>query len=560
MIQFFLALAVLLGTARAFGEVAIRLRQPAILGEILAGILLGPTVMGRMAPGLFASVFPQTGGFPAAFEAFTTVAIALFLMTAGMEVDLSTVWRQGKTAVTVALCALVPAFVVGITLGRFFPDFMGALPDTKTWVFALFLATAMSICALPVIIKILIDLNIFRSDLGMIVVSSATLLDLIGWNLFAVVISMAGAGGGHFDVGLTVVFVFVFVAFMLTLGRWVFHRVLPWLQAHTSYPAGVLGFTFAGAMACAAFTEWIGIHAIFGAFIFGVALGDSTHLRSQTRTMIEQFVGFIFAPIFFASIGLKVDFLANLDPVLTLVVLAVGSAGMIAGGTTGARFSGLQLRESLAIGIAMNTRGAMEIILGLLALRHGIIGERLFVALVIIAIATSLASGSMIQRVLGRRRQTRFHDFLSSRTFSLQLAAESPTDAIVELCRLAADAHGLDADRVSSLVLKREEASSTALPGGFALPHARLAGLKAPVVAIGRSRRGIDFDAPDGKPARLVFLILTPEDDHQTQLEILADITTVFTQAKMVDRTLRAANYTEFLAVIKRETPPAGHA
>jgi mannitol/fructose-specific phosphotransferase system IIA component (Ntr-type) len=240
---------------------------------------------------------------------------------------------------------------------------------------------------------------------------------------------------------------------------------------------------------------------------------------------------------------------------LTLVVLAVGSVGMIAGGSLGARISGMAARESLAIGIAMNTRGAMEIILGVLALRHGIIAERLFVALVIIAILTSLASGSMIQRVLGRRRQTRFHDFLSSKTFSLQLVADKPRDAIVELSRLAADAHGLDADRVSSLVLKREEASSTALPGGFAIPHARLPELRTTIVAVGRSRGGIDFDAPDGKPAHLVFLILTPEDDHQTQLEVLADITTVFTQAKMVGRTLRAASYTEFLAVIKREAP-----
>lgn len=555
LVRFFFALAVLLAAARLLGELATKYRQPAVMGEILAGILLGPTVLGRLAPGASAWLFPKTGGFPAAFEAFTTVAIVLFLLTAGFEVDLSTVWRQGRSALRVGLTGMLIPFAIGFSLARAVPHFVGAETDASPIVFALFFGTALSITALPVVIKILIDLNIFRSDVGMIIVSSAILLDLVGWNLFAVVLSLSGAAGARMGVGTTVTLTILFASLMLTFGRAAFHRVLPWLQAHATYPGGVLGFALVGALACAAFTEWIGIHAIFGAFIFGIALGDSVHLRAQTRAMLENFVGFIFAPIFFASIGLKVDFVANFDPILTLVILVVGTAGMVTGGTIGARWSGLAPRESLAVGVAMNARGAMEIILGLLALRHGIIGERLFVALVIIALVTSMTSGTLMQSILRLKRRVRFHDDLSSKTFAAALDSGDRDAAIAQLCRLAALAAGLNVDDLTRRVLEREQIAATGLPGGIAVPHARVPGLRSPVVAVGRSRSGIDFDASDGKNASLVFLIVTPENDHQSQLEILADIAATFANPALVERVARVAGYTEFLAVIKREAP-----
>ncbi|MCC6157664.1 MAG: cation:proton antiporter [Deltaproteobacteria bacterium] len=555
LVRFFFALAVLLATARLLGEIAVRVRQPTVMGEILAGILLGPTVLGRLAPGVSTWLFPSTGGFPAAFEAFTTVAIVLFLLTAGFEVDLSTVWRQGRSALRVGLTGMLIPFSIGFVLARAVPQLVGAEGDTNPLVFALFFGTALSITALPVVIKILIDLNIFRSDVGMIIVSSAILLDLVGWNLFAVVLSLSGAAGAQMSVGTTVTLTILFASIMLTFGRMAFHRVLPWLQAHATYPGGVLGFALAGALACAAFTEWIGIHAIFGAFIFGIALGDSVHLRAQTRTMLENFVGFIFAPIFFASIGLKVDFVASFDPVLTLVVLAVGTIGMVGGGTIGARWSGLAPRESLAVGVAMNARGAMEIILGLLALRHGIIGEHLFVALVIIALVTSMTSGTLMQSILRLKRRVRFHDYLTSKTFATSLDSSDREEAIAQLCRLAGLAANLNVDDLTRRVLDREQTASTGLPGGIAVPHARVPGLRSPVVAVGRAQPGIDFDASDGKPATLIFLIVTPENDHQSQLEILADIAATFANAALVERMARAAGYTEFLAVIKREVP-----
>lgn len=164
--------------------------------------------------------------------------------------------------------------------------------------------------------------------------------------------------------------------------------------------AGVLSFALTLALLGAAFTEWIGIHAIFGSFIVGVAIGDSSHLHERTRETIGHFVSFIFAPVFFASIGLKLNFLIHFDFPLVVTVLTIACVCKLAGGTMGARWGGMPLREAWAVGFAMNSRGAMEIILGLLALEAGVIEQQLFVALVTMAIVTSMISGPAIRLIL----------------------------------------------------------------------------------------------------------------------------------------------------------------
>lgn len=553
---FFFALAVLLTVARLLGETAVRLHQPAVLGELLAGILLGPTLFGALAPDLYGEIFPSEGAFPLLFEGMTSLAIALFLLVAGMEVDLSSIWRQGRTAVIVGTVGLVIPFGIGVSLGHLSPTLLGAEPGADTLTFSLFFATAMSISALPVIAKILRDLKLFRSDLGAVIIAAATLNDLVGWLVFAVILSMMGTGDGHgLAVELTLIFTICFAAIMLTIGPWLMHRVIPWIQAHTTWPAGILGFSLAGALFCGALTEWIGIHSIFGTFLFGVALGDSRHLREQTRSTIDQFVSFIFAPIFFASIGLKVDFAAHFDLGLTLIVLAIASFVKVFGCRLGGYLSGLPPKESWAVGFGLNARGAMEIILSLLALQAGLIGQRLFVAMVIMALVTSLTSGTAMQMILQVKKGRRFLDYVPVKGFRRELKAGARRECIDELTRILCEGHHLDAEKVSETVWEREMLMSTGLPNQLAIPHARLDGLKSPLVAVGVSDSGIDFDSSDGLPARLVFLILTPGGEHSIQLEILADIARTFHNPEMVEKVLRAANITEFRALIRTEAP-----
>lgn len=187
---------------------------------------------------------------------------------------------------------------------------------------------------------------------------------------------------------------------MLTIGRGLLNRLLPWINKKLAWPGGLLSLSLSLCFLAAAFTEYIGIHAVFGAFIIGIALGDSEHMSERAKEIVHQFINNIFAPLFFVAIGLKVNFLANFDLWLTLVILVIAFAGKIIGSGIGTRLGGFTWRESLAAGFGMNARGAMGIILGIVALENGIINEKVFVSLVIMALITSMTSGPLMRWML----------------------------------------------------------------------------------------------------------------------------------------------------------------
>lgn len=555
-----LSLGVLLAAARLLGEAAQWLRQPAVVGELLAGILLGPTVLGTLAPTWCEALFPAVGSRALVLDGLTTLAITLFLLVAGMEVDLSTAWRQGTTSLKVALAGMVFPFLIGFASAWLVPHAMGAHAEADRLIFALFFATALSISALPVIAKTLLDLNLYRSDLGMVIVSAAAINDLAGWLIFALVLGLlnglGGADGGA-RIGMTILVTLGFTAATLTAGRWLLDRALVYVQAYTHWPGGVLGFALSLALFAAAFTEWIGVHAIFGAFVVGVAIGDSSHLREQTRTTIDTFVSFIFAPLFFASIGLRVNFVASFDAGLVATVLVFACVGKLLGCWAGARWGGMSPRDAAAVGFGMNARGAMEIILGLLALEAGVIRERLFVALVIMALATSLMSGPALAYFLGRRKARGVETFLSPSGFLPEMGAATASEAIEELTAAACSGSNVDVAAAVAAVKAREDVLHTGIGHGLALPHARIPGLAAPLVAVGISDSGVDFDSPDGEPAHVVFLILCPLEDDGAQLELMASIAAVFKDRRVLERALRVRNLTELRALLKAAAPPA---
>ncbi|MBI5155429.1 cation:proton antiporter [Candidatus Poribacteria bacterium] len=550
---FLVAVAMLLGFARLLGEVARHFRQPAVLGEILAGIILGPTILGRFAPEWQQALFPMGGPTGVALDAIFLLAVTLFLLVAGMEVDLSTAFRLGRSALIISVFGLAFPFALGFVVAWAAPGLLMEVQPGNELVFALFFATALSISALPVIAKILKDLNLIKTDLGVIVVAAAIINDLAGWIIFAIILGMMGVGNGS-SVGTTILLTLAFAGGMLTLGRLIVHRMLPWLQAHTSWPGGVLGFALSLGLFCAALTERIGIHAIFGAFIFGVALGDSRHMRQRTRETLDQFISFIFAPLFFASIGLQVDFIAGFQPLTVVLVLVVAFAGKILGCAWAGRLAGLPKQEFWAIGLAMNARGAMEIILGLLALQYGVIEDPLFVALVVMALVTSMTSGLLMERVLKRKKPLHFQDLLSGKTCRIPLKADTRKGAILELSASAARATRLPPEDIARAVLERENLSPTGLPNSIAIPHARLDALPAPLIAIGLNEEGIDFDAPDGSRAKLVFLILTPSSDNGAQLQILAGIARAAQKSHFATEAARCGSFTELLAYLRGAT------
>lgn len=549
-----LALATLLVAARICGELARRLGQAEVLGEILAGVLLGPTILGRFAPQAQGFIFPDPAS-PAGITmaGISQLAVGLFLFVAGMEIRLATVRREAGRAVAVSFGGLLVPFALGLAVALSMPEELGAV-DGGGWTFALFFAVAMSISALPVIARTLIDLGIYRTGIGAVVIPAAIIEDLIGWLSFAVVLSFAGrAIDSNTTVIQTLLLAVGFCVAMLTVGRWIIDRLLPWAQAYLSWPGGVLGFGFALALASAAFTEWIGLHAIFGAFIAGVALGDSPHLRPRARTVLEDFVRAFFAPLFFAGIGLKVDLIGNFAPMAVGIVLAVACVGKFIGCGIGALLSGLDWRNSTAVATALNARGAMEIIVASIALRFGIIGQTTFVALVVMALLTSLAAGPVLKRVLGLRPARGLAAWLPARAFVRRLAADDREGAVRELVDAALPAGGDHAAAVQA-VMARELQSATGVGSGLAMPHARLPGLPGPLVALGVSEAGIGFDAADGQPARIIVLVLTPAEAEDQHLALLSQIASELSDPAVQRQVVAARNHTELIALLRAGT------
>lgn len=397
VVHLLIQLSAMLVMGRIFAEAARKLNQPAVIGEIIAGILLGPTVLGMLQPYWFEALFPPASGAGIVLTGFVQVAVVMLLFIAGLEVDLHIVWQQGRQALTTSAFGLIIPFSIGFTFPFFFSEFFGINDTEARLTFALFMGTAMAITALPVIVRILMDLNIFRSKMGLLVVASAMIDDLVGWLIFSVILGLIGQKGGSMPLLNTIILTIGYAAFMLTIGRGLLNRVLPWVNKKLAWPGGVLSISLALCFLAGAFTEYIGIHAIFGAFIMGVALGDSEHFSERAKEIVHQFINNIFAPLFFVSIGLRVNFITNFDALLTLVIVAIAFTGKIIGSGLGARLGGFSWKESLAAGFGMNARGAMEIILGLIALENNLINEKVFVSLVIMALVTSMSAGPLMK-------------------------------------------------------------------------------------------------------------------------------------------------------------------
>ena len=546
----FLALATLLGCAKLAAELMQKIVQPGIIGEISVGIFLGPTVLGHYRPHIYETLFPTTGPMPIVLDTVTTLGVVFFLLTAGLEIDLRSIFRQGKSALLVSMFGVAFPFAAGFLAATIFPNEMGAVEGVNIRIFALFVGTALSISALPVIAKILMDLNLLRTEMGTVIISSAMFDDLVGWILFSFVLGMLHpAAGASVSDGVkhTIILVLLFVGITLTLGRWLIDKILPVLQAHTTWPGGVLAFIFTLTMGGAAFTEYAGIHAVFGAFVIGIAVGESGHLRKRTSEHIHEIVTNVFAPFFFASIGLRTNFVSNFHLGLTATVIGVACVGKLLGAGWGARLGGMDKTSSLAVGLAMNARGAMEIILGILALQAGLIRENMFVAMVIMALFTSLISAPAIHFLIRRKRHLTLKETVTAKLFLPKLAAGTRLGALREMCEVAAEAASNAPERLFRLVSERERVLPSGWENELAVASARVNGLTHPMVVAAKTA-GIDFDARDGKPARLIIMILT--GDNQSQQDLLADASELFSRKEAVEQAVNATNFLELVAAL----------
>jgi Kef-type K+ transport system membrane component KefB len=386
--------------ARLVGEFFRKFKMPLVVGELIAGVLLGPTLLGNYLPEASKYFYVSTGNVGIALNGLTTISVIMLLFVAGMEVELSIIRQQGAVAFKTSLVGLVIPMGLGYFTARYFYTWFGETDMNNVLPFSLFIGTAMAVSALPVIARTLMELGLFRTRIGMIIIAAAMFDDLIGWILFSVILGMMNKTAQGIDFVYTLGLTLLYAIGMLTVGRFLINKSVPWAEKNFTWPGGFLSISLGLAFLGAAFTEFAGIHAIFGAFIMGIAIGDSVHVTEKTREIVHQFVTNIFAPLFFISVGFKVNFLANFNLQIVALVFFLAVVCKLLGAGLGALWGGLSKKEALAVGFGMNARGAMEIILATLALQAKLIGEPLFVAIVIMAVLTSIMAGPMLQLLL----------------------------------------------------------------------------------------------------------------------------------------------------------------
>lgn len=546
IIYFLLGIGTILFVGRGIGEVMRYFKQPIVIGEIIAGIILGPTIFGSVFSDLYNLLFNYSQAVTFAFSGITQLSLVMLLLVLGLEIDLSLALTQGKTASIVSALGVIFPFAIGFAAAYFFPYQMGINNFDMRLPFALFIGTALSITALPVVAKALMDLNIFKTEIGVLIITSAMFNDLIGWIVFSVIIGMIGYSAHSMEIHWLIITLLIFIVVVLVIGRRIIDFFIPKLEKYTSYPGGILNFIFVLGLFTAAFTEYIGVHAIFGAFIIGIAIGDSVHLKHDTREIIQQFVTNIFAPIFFVSIGLRINFIENFNLMLVLAFLILSISGKLIGSVIGARIGGIDKNKAYIIGFGLSAHGAMEIILGTIALQVGLIKESVFVALVLMALVTSITSAPLMNYFLKKSKQlTNFLGLLKAENIFFTNAL-SKKDIIEELCHKVAKYHKLSNEKLIKEVLSREELLSTGLEKFLAVPHAKV-DIPDPLIAVAINKQGIDFDSFDKLHAKIIVLLLTPKNDPEIQLKLLADIAKTFGDLEKNESLASSKNATEFI-------------
>ncbi|MDH3300251.1 MAG: cation:proton antiporter [Acidimicrobiia bacterium] len=401
VLVFLVQLSILLGLARFAGSLARRIGQPAVVGELAAGIAAGPSLFGRVAPQAFEWVFAP-GEDASMIFALAWLGLLLLLAVTGIESDLDVVRQLGRPAAVVTTGSLIVPLAGGLLLGFAMPNELVG-PTTSTGLFAVFLAVALSISSLPVVARVLSELGMVRRDVGQLILAVAVANDVIGWLLLGLVVGVAGSGGAPTPgaVAITIVAVAAFFAAALTLGsaatEWGLRQTAGrGIEAQVGLMVGTVAL--AGAV-----TQAIGVEAVLGAFVAGLVIGRSRWRDERAISVLETVTNALLAPLFFATAGLRVDVAVFAEPtvaVWSLIIIAVATATKLLGAGVGARLAGLPGPEARALGVGLNARGALEIVIASIGLSLGILTDASYAAIVIMALTTSIVAPPLLRRAL----------------------------------------------------------------------------------------------------------------------------------------------------------------
>jgi Kef-type K+ transport system membrane component KefB len=416
------SLALLLGqiaavilVSRVLGMVLRRVGQPLVVAEMLAGIALGPSLFGRLWPGAFAALFPSaTLG---TLKTLSQLGLVLFMFLVGVELDPKLLRGRRQASVVISHTSIVLPFVLGVG-AAFWLHAAYAPPGVAFLPFALFLGTAMSITAFPVLARILNERGLLKSRVGSIAIACAAVDDVTAWCLLAFVVALARAHGLT-DALRTIGLALAFIALMVLLVRPLLGRLeRRVMEKRGSLTPGIVAAVLFMVLLSAAATELIGIHALFGAFLFGAVLPKDSGLTHALAAKLEAVAVLLLLPLFFAYSGLRtsIGLVSGAEAWLAVAaIIALATLGKFGGSTLAARFTGLRWRESSAIGVLMNTRGLMELVVLNLGVDLGVISPVLFAMLVLMALVTTFATTPILRWVYPDRELLRETDAALSR-------------------------------------------------------------------------------------------------------------------------------------------------
>jgi Kef-type K+ transport system membrane component KefB len=400
-----LTLTVVIALGFTLGRLVGYLGQPPVIGEILAGILLGPSLLGTISPEAMHSLIPSKSDDPggqvsAALKAVAQLGVIFYMFLIGLELNAPSIGNRLLTVVTISHTGILVQFTLGVLLAlALYPIYShSAVPFGS---FALFLGVAMAVTAFPVLARILSDRGMAKTELGMLALSCAAIDDLTAWCLLALVIGVAQTQvAGALSVTVLAI---GFVVFMLMIARPLLARVSHRLD-HTDgpLPGAVVPLVFLGVLASAVTTELMGIHAIFGAFLIGAILPHEGRIAREFTQKLKDPVTVLFLPAFFAYTGMRTEIgliQSAQDWLFAGVVILVATLGKFGGATLAARLTGHSWRDSASLGILMNTRGLMELIVLNIGLDLGVISPRLYTILVLMALVTTAMTSPLLARI-----------------------------------------------------------------------------------------------------------------------------------------------------------------
>src|SRR5271166_1052959 len=402
---FIAQIVLLLLVARLLGEIMQRIGQPAVMGQLIAGIVLGPSVFGALWPEAQHAIFTTGREQNAMLDAVSALGILMLLLLTGMETDLKLVKRARRAAVSVSAAGIAVPFVCGFALGEFLPDAMLPRPDQRL-ITSLFLGTALSIASVKIVAMVVREMGFMRRKIGMTLVASAIIDDTVGWTIIAVTSSLALHGSVNAaSLAQSVLGTALFLLVSFTLGRRLVFALIRWTNDTfiSEVPVVTAILIVMGVMALT--THLIGIHTVLGAFVAGILIGESPILTRHIDEQLRGLVTALFMPVFFAVAGLNADFSILKDPdlaLLTVALILIASVGKFTGAFLGGAVGGLSRRESVALACGMNARGSTEVIVASIGLSMGVISQDLFTMIVTMAIVTTMAMPPTLRWALSR--------------------------------------------------------------------------------------------------------------------------------------------------------------